>query len=50
MKTKFSPVGDIIFGLSVSVSAHCQKNIIQPIPLLTLTLTVRFSATLFLMK
>ena len=26
MKTKFSLVGDIIFGLSVSVSAHCQKK------------------------
>ena len=30
MKTKFSPVGNIIFGLSVS--AHCQKNIILTHP------------------
>ena len=44
MKTKFSPVGDIIFGLSVSVSAHCQILSFQLIILLTLTLTVQFSA------
>ena len=42
MKTKFSPVGDII--LDCQCQRIVKKNIILTHPLLTLTLTVRFSA------
>ena len=44
MKTKFSPVGDIILDCQCQCQRIVKKNIILTHPLLTLTLTVRFSA------
>ena len=44
MKTKFSSVGDIILDCQRQRQRIVKKYLFQPIPLLTLTLTVRFSA------
>ena len=44
MKTKFSPVGVIILDCQCQCQRIVKKISFQPIPLLTLTLTVRFSA------